>query len=217
MFFPPGRRCRGSHTGEGIHEDHPGRKRHSLPGLPISARRPWVRELSGSAVVSGQGGAIVRGHAGHVAAHELAGTIPGCGLGAGRSGKRTCAACRVCQPSGVAGITPEQNPHGGGSEGRITPSRNEKDMLMVRIGYPRNRNIELIKEALEKESKVMLSGFGSYEVRYKPPRRGRNPQTGDKIILPARKVVKFKPSQLLRKAVNGQPVPIDSIPADNSD
>ena len=66
--------------------------------------------------------------------------------------------------------------------------------------------IELIKDSLEKEGKVMLSGFGSYEVKYKPPRRGRNPQTGDSIILRARKVVKFKPSQLLRKAINGQHV-----------
>lgn len=66
--------------------------------------------------------------------------------------------------------------------------------------------IELIKNALEKESKVMLSGFGSYEVKYKPPRRGRNPQTGDSIILRARRVVKFKPSQLLRKAINGQAI-----------
>jgi integration host factor subunit alpha len=62
--------------------------------------------------------------------------------------------------------------------------------------------IEIIKEALEGEGKVMLSGFGSYEVKSKPPRRGRNPQTGDSIILRARKVVKFKPSQLLRKAIN---------------
>ncbi|MCI5064843.1 integration host factor subunit alpha [bacterium] len=66
--------------------------------------------------------------------------------------------------------------------------------------------IELIKEALEKENKVMLSGFGSYEVKYKPPRRGRNPQTGESIILRARRVVKFKPSQLLRKAINGQAI-----------
>ena len=62
--------------------------------------------------------------------------------------------------------------------------------------------IELIKNGLESEGKVMLSGFGSYEVKAKPPRRGRNPQTGDSIILRARKVVKFKPSQLLRKAIN---------------
>lgn len=66
--------------------------------------------------------------------------------------------------------------------------------------------IEIIKESLEKYGKVMLSGFGSYEVKAKPPRRGRNPQTGDSIILRARKVIKFKPSQLLRKAINGQGV-----------
>ena len=64
--------------------------------------------------------------------------------------------------------------------------------------------IEIIKEMLAKDGKVMLSGFGSYEVKAKPPRRGRNPQTGDTITLRARKVVKFKPSQLLRKAINGQ-------------
>jgi nucleoid DNA-binding protein len=56
------------------------------------------------------------------------------------------------------------------------------------------------------EEEVMLSGFGSYEVKYKPPRRGRNPQTGESIILRARRVVKFKPSQLLRKAINGQAI-----------
>ena len=66
--------------------------------------------------------------------------------------------------------------------------------------------IEIIKDALEKDGKVMLSGFGSYEVKFKPPRRGRNPQTGDSIILRARRVVKFKPSQLLRKAINGQAI-----------
>ena len=66
--------------------------------------------------------------------------------------------------------------------------------------------IEIIKESLEKFGKVMLSGFGSYEVKSKPPRRGRNPQTGESIILRARKVIKFKPSQLLRKAINGQAV-----------
>ena len=64
--------------------------------------------------------------------------------------------------------------------------------------------VELIKLSLEKENKVMLSGFGSYEVKYKPPRRGRNPQTGDSIILRSRRVVKFKPSNLLRKAINGE-------------
>ena len=50
----------------------------------------------------------------------------------------------------------------------------------------------------------MLSGFGLFKVSYKPARRGRNPQTGDSIILRARKVLKFKASQPLRRALNGQ-------------
>ncbi len=66
--------------------------------------------------------------------------------------------------------------------------------------------IEIIKEALEKEGKVMLSGFGSYEVRDKAARKGRNPQTGDSLILRARRVLKFKPSKPLRKAMNGQQI-----------
>ena len=66
--------------------------------------------------------------------------------------------------------------------------------------------LEIIKASLEQDGKVMLSGFGSYEVKAKPPRRGRNPQTGESIILRARKVVKFKPSQLLRRAINGETI-----------
>ncbi len=77
--------------------------------------------------------------------------------------------------------------------------------------------IEIIKEALEKDGQVKLPGFGSYEVRSKAPRKGRNPKTGDKIILRARKVVKFRPSLLLRKTINGQLGPIDAIPSDNGD
>ena len=61
--------------------------------------------------------------------------------------------------------------------------------------------IELIKEALEKESKVMFSGFGSYEVNYKPPRRGRNPQTGATIQIKASRVAKFKAGKSLKEAV----------------
>ena len=71
--------------------------------------------------------------------------------------------------------------------------------------------IEIIKEALDKDAKVMLSGFGCYEVKSKPARRGRNPQTRETIILRARRVVKFKPSQLLRRAINGETVSDDEI------
>ena len=66
--------------------------------------------------------------------------------------------------------------------------------------------VELIKEALDNEAKVMLSGFGCYEVKSKPARRGRNPQTRETITLRARRVVKFKPSQLLRRSINGEKI-----------
>ncbi len=62
--------------------------------------------------------------------------------------------------------------------------------------------IELIKDGLEQDSKVMVSGFGVFEVKDKHARPGRNPQTGNKITLSARRVVKFKASQILRKELN---------------
>ncbi len=69
--------------------------------------------------------------------------------------------------------------------------------------------IELIKTGLEQDEKVMISGYGSFEVNSKSARRGRNPQTGESIILRSRKVVKFKPSQILRKSVNNDGSAID--------
>jgi len=62
--------------------------------------------------------------------------------------------------------------------------------------------IEIIKEGLQRDQKVMISGFGVFEVKSKSARPGRNPQTGDRIILAPRNVVKFKPSQILRKELN---------------
>lgn len=65
---------------------------------------------------------------------------------------------------------------------------------------------ELIKEALVEEGKVMFSGFGTWEVKAKPARRGRNPQTSEAITLRARKIVRFKTSNLLRAQINGEEV-----------
>lgn len=62
--------------------------------------------------------------------------------------------------------------------------------------------IELLKNGLAADSKVMISGFGVFEVKNKHARPGRNPQTGDKMTLTARRVVKFKASQILRKDLN---------------
>ncbi len=61
---------------------------------------------------------------------------------------------------------------------------------------------ETIRQALEKGVTVKLSGFGNFSVRKKRTRIGRNPQTGEEIKISARKVMTFKPSQVLKNSVN---------------
>lgn len=61
---------------------------------------------------------------------------------------------------------------------------------------------DIIKESLQKEEKIKISGFGNFMVRQKRSRKGRNPQTGSEIQITARRVLTFKPSQVLRKALN---------------
>ena len=60
----------------------------------------------------------------------------------------------------------------------------------------------IMKESLEAGESIKVSGFGNFEVKQKDARRGRNPQTGETITIEARKVLTFKPSTLLRQAVN---------------
>ncbi len=61
---------------------------------------------------------------------------------------------------------------------------------------------EIMKSTLERGDDVLLSGFGKFSVKDKSQRRGRNPQTGDPILLAPRKVVTFKCSGVLRERVN---------------
>ena len=58
-----------------------------------------------------------------------------------------------------------------------------------------------IKDALKKGDKVSLVGFGSFEVKNKPERKGKNPRTGEIISIPASKVPTFKAGQGLKNAV----------------
>jgi integration host factor subunit alpha len=64
--------------------------------------------------------------------------------------------------------------------------------------------LHIIKSSLESSEDVLLSGFGKFNVKAKSTRKGRNPQTGESMMLDARKVVTFKPSGTLRKKVNGK-------------
>jgi integration host factor subunit alpha len=60
----------------------------------------------------------------------------------------------------------------------------------------------IIKNTLEAGEKIKIAGFGNFEVKQKKDRRGRNPQTGESITIEARKILSFKPSNLLRQAIN---------------
>jgi len=61
--------------------------------------------------------------------------------------------------------------------------------------------IESIKDNLAKGEKVQIIGFGSFEVRNRAARKGRNPQTGETLTIPATKVPAFKPGKALKDAV----------------
>ncbi|MBW2643462.1 MAG: integration host factor subunit alpha [Deltaproteobacteria bacterium] len=75
--------------------------------------------------------------------------------------------------------------------------------------FSRNKSIEtvetllgIIKKTLASREDVMISGFGKFRVKEKAERKGRNPATGDDMMLASRKVVTFKCSGKLRNSVN---------------
>jgi len=63
--------------------------------------------------------------------------------------------------------------------------------------------LEIIKSALAGGDSVLISGFGKFEVKDKHSRRGRNPQTGNDLMLDGRRVVTFRCSPALRRKMNG--------------
>jgi integration host factor subunit alpha len=83
------------------------------------------------------------------------------------------------------------------------------ESIYEKIGIPKKECIrivesvfEIIKDDLYKGNDVMISGFGKWTVKAKKKRKGRNPQTGAELIIDARKVVTFRPSQVLKGTVN---------------
>ncbi len=83
------------------------------------------------------------------------------------------------------------------------------EAIYEKIGFSKKESSEIvelvfntIKETLEKGEKIKVSGFGNFVIRSKRPRIGRNPQTGEEIEISARKVLTFRPSQVLKAALN---------------
>jgi len=83
------------------------------------------------------------------------------------------------------------------------------DAIADQIGYPKNHSseivetlLELIKSSLESGDDVLISRFGKFCVKEKGERRGRNPSTGEDMMMKPRKVVTFRCSGNLRKRIN---------------
>jgi DNA-binding protein HU-beta len=66
-----------------------------------------------------------------------------------------------------------------------------------------NALVEIISESLKKGESLVLPGFGTFEVRERAGRTGRNPQTGEELKIAASRVAAFKPGAALKAAVNG--------------
>jgi integration host factor subunit alpha len=83
------------------------------------------------------------------------------------------------------------------------------DSVCSKVGFSKKESAEIVemvfdtlKDTLERGEKIKLSGFGNFVVREKKSRVGRNPQTGQEIEISARRVLTFRPSQVLKNALN---------------
>jgi integration host factor subunit alpha len=81
---------------------------------------------------------------------------------------------------------------------------NQLDLPKTKSAHVVDSLLEIIKKTLEDGEDVLISGFGKFCVRKKNKRRGRNPQTGEDLMLGERRVVTFKCSGVLRDKVNGK-------------
>jgi integration host factor subunit alpha len=85
------------------------------------------------------------------------------------------------------------------------------ERIYEKVGFSKKESAELVetvfdlmKSTLEEGDKIKIAGFGNFVVKEKSDRRGRNPQTGEEITIMARKILTFKPSQVLKSAINSQ-------------
>ena len=83
------------------------------------------------------------------------------------------------------------------------------EAIYQEVGLSRNESAELLEsvlgyvsEALAKGESVKISSFGSFSVRQKGQRIGRNPKTGEEVPIMPRKVLVFRPSQVLKTEIN---------------
>jgi integration host factor subunit alpha len=85
------------------------------------------------------------------------------------------------------------------------------EKIYEKVGFSKKESAELVelvfdivKSTLEQGDKIKIAGFGNFVVKQKADRRGRNPQTGEEITISARRILTFKPSQVLKASINKQ-------------
>lgn len=90
------------------------------------------------------------------------------------------------------------------------------ERIYMQVGLSRNESADLLEAvlervcvALETGESVKISGFGTFSVRQKGRRVGRNPKTGVEVPILPRRVLVFRPSQVLKAEINGQAPPED--------
>jgi integration host factor subunit alpha len=102
----------------------------------------------------------------------------------------------------------------GQNLGRSTMTKADiVEKVYQKIGFSKKEASELVelvftslKDVLTRGDKVKISGFGNFVVRGKNERVGRNPQTGEQIKISARRVLTFRPSQVLKAMLNGEDI-----------
>jgi integration host factor subunit alpha len=97
------------------------------------------------------------------------------------------------------------------------PKKDRQQLLFPEFGYTHlskkraaelvDATFEIIKKALEKGDQVLISGFGKFRVKFKWARKGRNPKTGEQIVLESRRIVNFQCSLKLRDKLRKAPEP----------
>lgn len=87
------------------------------------------------------------------------------------------------------------------------------EAIYAQVGLSRNESADLLEAVLERMSLVLeagesvkISGFGTFSVRQKGRRIGRNPKTGQEVPILPRRVLVFRPSQVLKARINGRAV-----------
>jgi integration host factor subunit alpha len=93
------------------------------------------------------------------------------------------------------------------------------ESIYQEVGLSRNESAELLERvlgeistALVRGETVKISSFGSFSVRQKGERIGRNPKTGEEVLILPRKVLVFRPSQLLKARIRGEKIEHESSP-----